>query len=117
MAIDYNPLTNALAKLKAGFVLDKSEGTPGPWVFKEETGEVFYDDTDGEQVYPLIATVCLENTDESQFVADGYTIAAAPLMRDALRDILASSDANDHGSLMNAIEAARAILDKAKPPA
>lgn len=60
--------------------------TPYPWDYDPITGEVFYDDSEGGNVHPLIATVSCENcVSHSQYLADIAMIASSPEMLDIIR--------------------------------
>lgn len=61
--------------------------TPGPWYYDENTGDVRLND--GEEVYPVIAQVDLDNVEDiEQGHADGRLIAAAPALKSALAGLL-----------------------------
>ena len=90
------------------------------------------DDSEGEQVFALVATVETDNCDAPQRCADACLIAAAPELLSALQSILrivndarandevdASTEAGGYlcGDVMSeAVEAAKAIIAKAINP-
>ena len=55
-----------------------------------------------------------EDVSSDRLDADAALITAAPDLLAALEDIVQASDANDGGSLMDAIQAAQTIIAKAK---
>lgn len=92
--------------------------TPGPWmVSKSEPLEILMDDSDGEQVFALVAAVCLENTTEEQAQADARLIAAAPDMLAALIGLVGNNFTDEELARrwswsIEAIKAARAAMVK-----
>lgn len=69
--------------------------TPLPWVFDRIAGEIYYNDHDGAQVFPLIATINSEDVSPDQAYADGDFIAHA---------------CNSHYELLKALEDAFTLL-------
>lgn len=57
--------------------------TPGPWAYEMSNGEIFLEDA--YRVFPRIAKVDLSNCESvDQTDADGFLIAAAPELLEAL---------------------------------
>jgi hypothetical protein len=79
----------------------ETKHTPGPWVFDEDTGCIYYADGD---VLPDVASVFTDNTSPEQWKADGRLIAASPELLAAACDNVAIME-----QALKIIDAHRAI--------
>ena len=57
--------------------MSKAQHTPMEWVFDEDDSRIYYDDGD---VQPTIAYIEREDVAPEQVKADGYLLAAAPVL-------------------------------------
>lgn len=91
--------------------------TPGPWI--KQNGLQIWKDGATTVTSPRICTIKnaadpVDQLTESEQEANANLIAAAPDLLTGAMDVLLASEADDHDSLMNAIEALHAITNQAR---
>jgi len=82
-----------------------SKHTQGPWLL---------DISDHDAAIHAGGTIAMVDDTMVYWKRNAHLIAAAPDLLAALENVVASSNANDGDSLVNAIQAARAAISKAK---